>query len=105
MSGFITSVWEKLFFILAAVVLAALVGMMIFSESGFRDWSRLREEERRIIAENHALELENLRFAQKIKRLKLDLGTIENVARHQLGMVGEDEIVFRFKKGAGEDEE
>ena len=105
MSGSITSVWKKLVFVLAAVVLATLVGMIIFSESGFRDWSRLREEEKQIIAENHALEVENFRFAQKIKRLKLDLGTIENVARHQLGMVGEDEIVFRFKKGAGEGEE
>ncbi len=89
---------ETLFFILATSVLAVLVLLMVFSDSGLRDWWHLRGEEDRVEAESLAVELENHHLAKKIKRLKLDLEIIEHMARHELGMIAEDEIVFRFKE-------
>ncbi|MCP4115940.1 MAG: septum formation initiator family protein [Desulfobacteraceae bacterium] len=75
--------------------------MIVYSENGFNDWRGLCGEVRRIEAANLELDLANRELARTIERLKTDMGYIEHVARHELGMAADNEIVFRFKEKSG----
>ena len=75
--------------------------MIVYSENGFNDWRQLSRQILDIQAENKKLDLANRELARTIERLKTDMGYIEHVARHELGMTGKNEIVFRFKEKQG----
>lgn len=61
------------------------------------DQQELELQEQAIISENGMIDYENRMFERKIERLKSDLDYIEHIARHELGMLAEDELVFRFQ--------
>ncbi len=63
---------------------------------GMRKVYRLSKEKERLIAENMAIERENERLKAEIERLKKDLEYIKRVARKELGMIGEREVIYRF---------
>ena len=76
---------------------------ILFGESGFFDLQQLKAENFRLVERNQSLEQENLLLYREIDRLKNDMKYIENIARHELGMVGKDEVVVKLK-GADEAE-
>ncbi len=76
-------------------ILLLLLAMIIFSENGIKDRLLLNDHENQIIYENNRLDAENQELARKISRLKKDKNYIEHIARHELDMAAEDEVVFR----------
>ena len=58
----------------------------------------LNKENDRIREKTHELAKENEEFKLKIEALKNDERYIEITARQELGMIKEDEKVFKFKK-------
>jgi len=87
--------------ILLAFAILALFSMfwvILFGESGLADFNQLRTERDRLLKRNAVLTQENLSLYREIKRLKNDLSYLENVARQELGVVGKDELIFKFKK-------
>ena len=48
-------------------------------------------------SENLRIEQENIRLQKEIKQLKENLAYIEDIARKQLGLVKEDELVYQFQ--------
>ncbi len=77
------------------LVLAALFFFIVVSEHGLADLIFLKREEGKLVKENERLTRENLSIGIEIDRLKHDPAFIENVARKELGMIAEDEVILK----------
>ena len=81
-----------------AVLVVALVGapILIFSPEGL---PRLRGLERELAAvdeENRRLEREIEELRGRVERLRDDPAAVERIARDDLGLVRQSEVVFQF---------
>ncbi len=88
---------KKVFVTFAGLGLFVLLGVIIFSEKGLSDLNRLKAERDILLENKNAFDEENRILYRKIKRLKDDPRFIESVARDELGMIGKDEIICKFK--------
>ncbi len=75
--------------------LAAVLFFSIVSEHGLADLIFLRQERSKLVEKGERLTRENLSIGIEIDRLKHDPEYIENVARKELGMIGEDEVILK----------
>ncbi len=83
----------------AAVFLTFLL-LIVISDKGLVELSRLNGQHRAITMQNEALALENYKLRRTIDRLDHDLAYIENEARTELGMVGKDDLIIILPRGA-----
>ena len=84
--------------ILLSITVLLLIGLFFFiivSEQGLADLRFLRKERDRLAEENQRTTRENISIGIEIDRLKNDPEYIENIARQELGMIGEDEIILK----------
>lgn len=79
----------------AGGVLAGLLLFMLFSDRGLAELNALEAERDRITRHNRGLIQENIALGVEIDRLNHDAVYIENVARREFGMVGQDEILVK----------
>ena len=79
-------------FIVVVFVLA------ILGDKGFLTYYRLKRERDSIMAYNNELREKNKALTDEIARLKTDERYIAKVAREELGMIGENEVIYKFKK-------
>jgi len=77
----------------AAVLLLSLVLLIVFGDNGLVELSRLRSREHAIADQNETLARQNVDLYRIIGRLKHDPLYIDHVARHELGMVGKDDLI------------
>jgi len=77
------------------LALAALFFFTVFGSHGLVELVQLKSERDGLLAENRQLEQESRELSARIERLQKDLGYIESIARHELGMVGKDELIVR----------
>jgi len=82
--------------ILVIISLLILGSLTFFGEKGIFNLLRLRKEVARIKEKNVQLEEENQKLKEEVKRLQSDKRYIEEIARKELGMVKEGEIIYRF---------
>jgi cell division protein FtsB len=75
----------------------ALLFFIIVSEHGLLDLRLLKQEKAKVVQENNRLTQENLAISIEIDRLKHDPAYIENIARHELGMIRENEIILKSR--------
>ena len=80
---------------IASLLLAALLFFIIISEHGLADLVLLRQERGKLVEKTEQLTRENHSISIEIDRLKNDPKYIENIARKELGMIGEDEIILK----------
>jgi len=81
------------------VIVALLIGALVtFSNRGLIDNFRAKERINALKKENADLIRENGDLKRTISLLKYDLTYIEMVARNELGMVKQGDVVFRFDK-------
>ncbi|MCX8118189.1 MAG: septum formation initiator family protein [Desulfobacterota bacterium] len=67
-----------------------------FGEKGLLHLIRLKKELARIREMNLKLSEENEKLKEEIRRLRNDKGYIEEVARKELGLVKEGELLYQF---------
>jgi len=89
---------------LMVVFLLILGAFTFFGEKGIFNLLRLQKEVVRIKEKNTKLEEENQMLREEVKRLQSDKRYIEEVARRELGMVKEGEIIYRFDTPSKEKE-
>ena len=77
------------------VILFVLLFFIIFSHNGIVDYYHLSQAKQSVLIENEKIEEKNLQILRQINRLKNDKVYIEHVAKHEFGMAGIDELVFR----------
>lgn len=80
----------------AVIGLIGLMGLILLGSNGYLDYTRLVKKKDRMVAENRETEAQNRGLGRKIIRLRDDPEFIEHVAREELGMVGPDEVIYKF---------
>lgn len=78
--------------------LITLVILTIFGQRGFVHMIKLKEELREIENKNAQLKGENESLKKEIDLLKNDLKYLEEIARNELGLIKDDETVYRLGK-------
>lgn len=78
--------------------LVLLVGSTIFGERGFVQMVQLRAELKEIENNNTMLRTENEELKKEIGNLTNNLKYLEEVARNELGLVRDGEMVYRLGK-------
>ena len=86
---------QNIFISIAILLLAAMFFFIIVSEHGLADLIFLKKERRKLVEKSERLTRDNLSISIEIDRLKHDPEYIENVARKELGMIGEDEVILK----------
>jgi cell division protein FtsB/cell division protein DivIC len=87
---------KKRLLLLILIFLLVLGSLTFFGEKGIFNLLRLRKEVVRIKEKNLRLEEENQRLKEEVMRLQSDKRYIEEIARKELGMVKEGEIIYQF---------
>ena len=80
---------------ISVLLLLTLFFFIIVSEHGLADLIFLKRERDRLVEENNIISRENQAISVEIGRLKHDPVYIESIARQELGMIGEDEIILK----------
>jgi cell division protein FtsB len=88
-----------LFILFSFVILGYLT---FFGEKGILHLHRLQKELARIEEANKKMEEENQKLREEVKRLQHDKRYIEEIARKELGMVKEGEMIYQFENKQNE---
>jgi cell division protein FtsB len=84
---------------LAILALAVLsVPVMVLGPLGLRRLDALREEKRRADADIARLSGEIRSLRAEVEQIKRDPATVERVARDELGLLRQTELVFQFSR-------
>jgi cell division protein FtsB len=83
---------------IAVFLLVSLFFFILYSEHGLYDLNLLKNERDVLVEKNEQLTRDNLSLSVEIDRLENDPKYIENIARHELGMIAEDELIIKPKK-------
>ena len=76
-----------------------------FGDKGILHLLRLQREMARIKAQNVKIEEENQKLKEEVKRLQSEKRYIEEIARKELGMVKEGEILYQFESDGKKQED
>ena len=72
------------------------VPLRILSEEGLPRYRKLRSQLERVKTENTELTREIARLNVEVEALRQDPEAVERIARDELGMIREDEVLFQF---------
>ena len=86
---------QNLLLSIVILFLIAFFFYIIASEHGFLDLRSLKQQKAELVRENRRLKQENIAISTEIDRLRHDPAYIESIARHELGMIGENEIILK----------
>ena len=89
---------QNLLLTIGILVLIGLFFYIIASEHGLLDLRSLKQQRAALVRENRRLKQENMALSIEIDRLRHDSAYIESIARHELGMIGENEIILKPAK-------
>jgi cell division protein FtsB/cell division protein DivIC len=95
-AGLKSEMKKKRLLLLILISLLILGSLTFFGEKGIFSLFRLRKEVARVKEKNLRLEEENQKLKEEVKRLQSDKRYLEEIARKELGMVKEGEILYRF---------
>ena len=85
---------QTLLMAMSIIGLFSFLLVIVFGDKGLADFHLLRLERERLVATNEKLVRENLVLYQQKVRLEKDPLFIEHVAREELGLVAEHDLVF-----------
>jgi len=85
---------------LAACLIVSLMFFIISGTRGLADLNQMKNERDRIRDQNQQITQDNVTLGVEIDRLHNDPAYIESVARKDLGMIGQDEIVIKPQQAA-----
>jgi cell division protein FtsB len=71
---------------------------LIFGRHGLLELNKMQKENERSLALIRELKQKNKLLAAEIRRLREDRQYLESVARKELGLVKDSEIIYRFKR-------
>jgi cell division protein FtsB len=87
---------KKHFFLLLLSLFIVLGFFTFFGDKGILHLLRLQKELARIKEANLKMEEENRRLKEEVRRLQYEKRYIEEIARKELGMIKEGEIIYQF---------
>jgi cell division protein FtsB len=84
------------FSLLALTFLGLVVAWLGFGERGFIHLYRMDRERQTYLDKINKLERENRELLDEIKRLHSDRDYVESLGRREMGLVKDDELMYRF---------
>jgi cell division protein FtsB len=84
------------FSLLALVFLGLVVAWLGFGERGFIHLYRMDRERQTYLDKINKLEQQNRELLDEIKHLRSDRDYVESLGRRELGLVKDDELMYRF---------
>jgi len=95
---------------IAPILLLSLVAVLLFAwltfgRHGLIDLYKMQKEKERYLSIIKDIKEKNRLLADEIRRLRGDPKYLESVARKELGLVKENEIIYHFKSGQKAEEE
>ena len=84
------------FLLITLPLLGLMLAWLGFGERGFIHLYEMEEKREDSLKRILTLEKENQKLLNEIQRLQKDQTYIESVARRELGLIKEDEILYRF---------
>ena len=88
---------KKRSILLLILSLFLILGLLtFFGDKGILHLLRLRKEMSRIQEDNRKIEAENRKLREEVKRLQNEKRYVEEIARKELGMVKEGEVIYQF---------
>jgi cell division protein FtsB len=84
------------FSLLALLFLGLILAWLGFGERGFIHLYRMDRERQTYLEKINELERENRELLDEIQRLRSDREYVENLGRREMGLVKEDEVMYRF---------
>ena len=88
---------QNIILVVMIFILVCLSYFIAFGDRGLIDLKQLQQTHNSMVTKNTQLNKENEKLLRLIKRLKDDYGYIESVARRELGVIAENEMIFRLK--------
>ena len=88
---------KKRFFLFVLTLFLILGFFTFFGDKGVLHLLRLQKELARIQGVNANMEEENRKLREEVRRLQNEKRYIEEIARRELGMVKEGEMVYQFE--------
>ena len=86
------------FSFITLLFLALMAAWLGFGERGFIHLYRMEKDRQAHMERIRVLEKENQGLLEEIKRLRTDKDYLESVARTELGLVKDNEILYRFNR-------
>ena len=77
------------------------VAWLWFGEGGFARLYRSEAERQSCVERIHRLAEENQELLDEVERLRTDMKYVESVARRELNLIKENEVIYRFSKEPG----
>ena len=87
------------YILILSFVAVLLFAWLSFGRHGLADLYKMQKEKERYLFIIRDLKEKNRLLAAEIRRLRGDPKYLESVARKELGMIKENEIIYRFKSG------
>lgn len=78
-------------------VLIVMMFVIVFGDNGWLDLRSLQKERDQLVEKKTLLFQENVSLYRQIDRLKNDLPYIETTARRELGIIDENELIFKIR--------
>ena len=97
-SGFIRRHKKILLSVGAVIIASYLLLSFILSELGVIKYITMKGEYNRIQSDVSRLDTENKKLMEEVNALKTDPDSIEALARENLGLAKEGEIIYRFQR-------
>jgi cell division protein FtsB len=95
------AMWSKKYIIVGLLVLVAMAvalsAALLYGEKGFLYYIGLKHQKEGFIQSNGEWREKNHRLYEHIERLRHDPAYIEKMARKELGLVKEGELVYIFE--------
>jgi cell division protein FtsL len=88
---------KKRIFYLVLFLFLILAFFTFFGDNGILHLLRLQKELTRIKEMNVKIEEENKKLREEVNRLRYEKRYIEEIARKELGMVKEGEVIYQFE--------
>lgn len=88
---------QKIILAIVAIAMCHLMLVVLFGDNGLVELNRKHNTHQRLLEENARLTRENLKMYRTIDRLENDPAFVEGVARQELGMIRQDELIFKFE--------
>jgi len=85
------------FSLLALLFLGLVAAWLGFGERGFIHLYRMDRERQTYLEKINKLERENRELLDEIQRLRSDREYVESLGRREMGLLKEDEIMYRFE--------
>jgi cell division protein FtsB len=89
---------KKIISLIFILILVTLLAMTVFGQRGLLHMTRLKAELRLFEESNQRLQKENLALKKQIDQLKNDRRHLEDLAREELGLARENELIYELKK-------